>query len=616
MVTASNGKTPTENSRPNHQVVVIGAGPGGIAAGVKLKKAGITDFAILERADEVGGSWHENHYPGLEVDIPSLAYQYSFARNPNWSRLFAPGAEVQRYHVEVARRFGLYPHLRFGTEVVSEEWDEDTHRWKLHLADGGTITARFVISAVGAFIKPKEDPGIPGLAEYRGKIQRPSDWDDEYDLAGKKVAIIGTGASSVQITPSIAPRVGSLSVFQRTPVWCVPKPNPRIPRAAQLILHTPGLQAATHGAVLVAVDLLLRVMSNAPMALVRPTMRTVDAVAIAGYQGLLRTMVRDKATRAGLTPNYGPIAKRPTANTGYLLAFNRDNVELVTTPIERFTETGIRTVDGTNHEFDMIVLATGYHVFSDPETYTPGMVVGEDGLDLGKFYAEHGLQAYESVSLPSLPNRWTLVGPYSWTGSGWHAFVEMTADHAVRAIAEARRRGATFVAVRRDAQESYHRTIYAHSEAMRFYLAELNAHVPTYYRNSQGDSTYIRPTGFFRARRGHRRFPFSDYRFELLRPRPAVEADTTPDAVADEAASGPLPVGAAAPAKPRAARTKSASGAKSATAAKTSAAAKATAGAKTPAGAKSAAGRKSGTAAKSTAAEPKPRRRTGSNGDA
>ncbi|WP_405136798.1 flavin-containing monooxygenase [Nocardia sp. NBC_01388] len=517
---ASNGNPSASTSAPDHEVAVIGAGPGGIAAGVKLKKAGVTDFVIIERADEVGGSWNENHYPGLEVDIPSLAYQYSFARNAKWSRLFAPGAEVKQYHIDVATRFGLYPHLRFGTNIVGEEWDEDNHWWKLHIQGGEVITARFVVSAVGAFVSPKQDPGIPGLEDYRGKLQRPSEWDHDYDLTGKRVAIIGTGASSVQITPSIAGAVGTLSVFQRTPVWCIPKPNPKIPDAVKVVLQTPGLQAATHGAALVAVDLVLRAMSNAPMALVRPTMRAVDASAIAGYRGLLRMMVRDPQTRAALTPDYGPIAKRPTANTGYLLSFNRDNVELVTTSIERFTPGGIRTTDGAEREFDMVVLATGYHVFSDPETYTPGMVVGRDGLDLGKFYTEHGLQAYESVALPGLPNRWTLVGPYSWSGSGWHAFVEMTADHAVRAISEARRRGATFVTVRQEAHDAYHRAIYRHGAAMRFYLAELNAHVPTYYRNSQGDSTYIRPTGFFAARRGHRRFPFSDYRFDVLRPQP------------------------------------------------------------------------------------------------
>nr|WP_169815633.1 NAD(P)/FAD-dependent oxidoreductase [Nocardia inohanensis] len=495
-------------------MVVIGAGPGGIAAGVKLKRAGIEDFVILERADEVGGSWQENHYPGLEVDIPSIAYQYSFARNANWSRLFAPGAEVKRYHMGVARRFGLYPHLRFGTWVISEEWDEDRHRWNLYLDGGGVVTARFVVSAVGAFISPKQDPGIPGLAEYRGKIQRPSDWDDDYDLRGKRVAIIGTGASSVQITPSIAGEVAHLAVFQRTPVWCIPKPNPKIPEVVQMALRVPGVQAAVHGAALVVVDAALRAMSTAPMAVAKPAMRAMDTAAIRGYRALLRTMVTDPGTRAALTPDYGPIAKRPTANTGYLLAFNRENVDLVTTPIECFTAGGLRTTDGVEREFDMIVLATGYHVFSDPETYTPGMVIGRAGMDLGKFYAENGLQAYESVALPALPNRWTLVGPYSWSGSGWHAFVEMTADHAVRAISEARRRGATFVAVRQDAHDAYHRRIYRHGAAMRYYLAELNAHVPTYYRNSQGDSTYIRPTGFFTARREHRRFPFSDYEFD------------------------------------------------------------------------------------------------------
>lgn len=519
MVTASKAPIPADNSAPDYEVAVIGAGPGGIAAGVKLRKAGVSDFVIIERSDEVGGSWHENHYPGLEVDIPSIAYQYSFARNANWSRLFAPGAEVKQYHMDVAQRFGLYPHVRFGTTVSSEEWDEDRHRWNLHTEGGGVITARFVVSAVGAFISPKQDPGIPGLAKYRGKIQRPSNWDHEYDHTGKRVAIIGTGASSVQITPSIAGQVGNLTVFQRTPVWCIPKPNPKIPPAVQLVLRTPGLQAGVHGAVLVAVDVVLRAMSNAPMSVVRPTMRAVDATAIAGYRGLLRLMVQDPEIRAGLTPDYGPIAKRPTANTGYLLSFNRDNVDLVTAPIESFTARGIRTTDGVNREFDMVVLATGYHVFSDPETYTPGMVVGREGVDLGKFYTEHGLQAYESVALPSLPNRWTLVGPYSWSGSGWHAFVEMTSDHAVRAISEARRRGATFVAVRQQAHDAYHQMIYRHGQAMRFYLAELNAHVPTYYRNSQGDSTYIRPTGFFRARQGARRFPFVDYRFDVLAPK-------------------------------------------------------------------------------------------------
>ncbi|MEV6556840.1 NAD(P)/FAD-dependent oxidoreductase [Nocardia sp. NPDC051756] len=500
----------------DHEVVVIGAGPGGIAAGVKLRKAGVEDFAILERADKVGGSWHENRYPGLSVDVPALTYQYSFARNPNWTRFFPRGPEVKAYHVDVAKRFGLYPHLRFGIDIVRQEWDEQRHIWRLHAADGTEITARFVISAVGAFVNPKDDPGIPGLASYTGKLQRPSDWDADHDYAGKRVAVIGTGASSVQIVPSLAPHVAELAVFQRTPVWSVPKPDVAVPAPVQAILRVPGVQAGINNAVLIVVDLGLRAGVSAPMWLVRPTLRTVDAVAIAAYRRYLRWVVKDPATAAALAPDYGPIAKRPTMSN-YTFTFNRDNVRLVTEPIARITPDGIETADGIEHRFDMIVLATGYEVFSDPETYKPGAIVGRDGFDLSTFFTEQGLQAYQSVALPRLPNWWMLVGPYSWTGSGWHAFVEMTADHAVRAITEARRRKASVMEVRQSVHDAYHRRIHRRAEALRFYLTELNGHVPTYYRNSQGDTTYVRPSGFFAARRGNRKFPLGDYEYGTLR---------------------------------------------------------------------------------------------------
>ncbi|WP_067546266.1 flavin-containing monooxygenase [Nocardia crassostreae] len=508
------------STTPDFHVAVIGAGPGGIAAGVKLKKAGIDDFVILERADDVGGSWHENHYPGLGVDIPALAYQYSFARNPNWSRFFPRGAEVQRYHADVAARFGLYPHIRFRTNVEREVWDVDNHLWRLHTTGGATVTARFLISAVGAFIRPKDDPGIPGLADYAGKLQRPSDWDHDYDHTGKRVAVIGTGASSVQIVPAIAADTAELAVFQRTPVWCAPKPDFRMPPLARKVLAVPGLVAAGHGAVLVGVDLVLRVSTAAPLWLAKPAMWTFDKTTIRAYRLYLRAIVRDPDTARRLAPNHGMIAKRPTMSTGYILAFNRDNVNLITTPIDRFTENGIRTRDGADHDFDMIVLTTGYEVFSDAETYRPGTIVGRNGFDLGHFYTTQGLQSYQSVALPALPNRWTLVGPYSWTGTGWHAFIEMTADHAIRAIREATRRRATFISVRPEAHTAYHRTTYTRAAALRYYLSDLNAHVPTYYRNPQGDTTYIRPSGYFQASRATRHFPLTDYHYERLH-RPA-----------------------------------------------------------------------------------------------
>lgn len=504
---------------PQYEVAVIGAGPGGIAAGIKLRKAGIENFVMIERADDVGGSWHENHYPGLGVDVPALAYQFSFARNAGWSRMFPLGAEVKQYHVEVAERFGLYPHIRFGVNVEREEWDDAHGFWKLHITDGPVVTTRYLISAVGAFVRPKEDIGISGAKSFKGKVQRPTDWDHDYDMTGQRVGIIGTGASAVQIIPSIAPEVGTLTVFQRTPVWSIPKPDFRVPPWLKTILAVPGVQPALHGSALVVIDLVLRGIIKGPRSIVHPLMDRFDAWCIAGYRRYLDRVVEDPATRARLTPNFGLLAKRPTMSNGYLKSYNRDNVSLVTAPIEKITPTGLKTSDGVQHKFDVLVLATGYEVFSDPETYRPGTILGRNGFDLATFYHEQGLQAYESVSVHGLPNRWTLCGPYSWTGSGWHAFVEMTADHAVRAITESRRRGAVVCEVRKEAATAYHHAVYERGESLRYYLAELNGHVPTYYRNSQGDSTYVRPSGFFEARRGNRKFPLDDYRYET-----AVEA--------------------------------------------------------------------------------------------
>lgn len=512
---------------PQYEVAIIGAGPGGIAAGAKLRMSGIDYFVMIERGADVGGSWEQNDYPGIAVDVPSTTYQYSFERNPNWSRFFAHGDEVQRYHADVARKYGLYERIRFNTTVEREVWDDEGRFWALHLNDGSVVTARFLISAIGAFVRPKEDVGIPGAKSFAGKIQRPTDWDHDYDMADKAVGIIGTGASAVQIIPAIASSVGSLTVFQRTPVWSVPKPDFVVPKFMKRLLAVPGVSAAINGAAFVVIDLLLRLISKTPIEKLRPAADRVDSAMIAIYRRYVRLVVKDRATAEKLSPNFGVLAKRPTMSTGYLPAYNRDNVTLITDRIEEITPDGIRTQDGVLHKLDVLILATGYEVFSDPETYIPGTVVGRHGFDLAKFYNEHGLQAYQSVSVPGLPNRWTLVGPYSWSGTSWHAFVEITADHAVRAIKETKKRGAIVCEVRKDVADEYHRVVHRQAESMRYYLCELNGHTPTYYRNSQGDSTYIRPQGFFEARRQTRKFPLDDYRYEtthlVTSPRPEEE---------------------------------------------------------------------------------------------
>ncbi|MCS3778809.1 flavin-containing monooxygenase [Tsukamurella ocularis] len=499
--------------QPQHRIVIIGAGPGGICAAAQLVRRGISDFLIVERGSDFGGSWRDNHYPGLGVDVPGFTYQYSFARNPKWSRMFPKGREVFEYHREVASRFGLYQHARWNTSIERENWDDSAGLWRLSTSGGEEITAQFVISAVGAYITAKDDPGIPGYQEFAGTVLRPNEWDHTYDLVGKRVAVIGTGASSVQITPSIAPAVATLSVFQRTPVWALPKPDFATPAPIRNLIAAPGPGHLLSLIANLVVEVGLRIVYQTPRRLFRLGAPVFDRVARTVYRGYLRAVVRDPGTRQGLMPHYGLLGKRPTLSNSFLQAFNRDNVELVTDPIERIVPEGIVTRDGRVFELDAIVLATGYHLFSDPESYVEGAVVGRDGFDLGVFYNSERLQAYQSVAGPQLPNRWILVGPYSWIGTGWHELVEISSGHAINVIEATMARGAQSAEVQWGAHNAYHAKIRRNDENIDYYFNSVNAGLRTYYVNSAGDMPYIRPTSLFEAKEQSRNVDLSAYEF-------------------------------------------------------------------------------------------------------
>lgn len=207
-------------SEPAYEVAIIGAGPGGIAAAHLLRKKGITDFVILERADDFGGTWHDNHYPGLAVDIPSLWYQLSFNPNPDWTRLFAPGPELYRYFRDTAQRLGLYVNLQANAEVVQQKWDDSVGVWRLEIKDGPPVTARFVISSVGGYVNAKTRVDIDGIDDFEGTVLRPNAWDDDYETRGKRIAVIGTGSSGVQIAAALSEQAKTLDVYQRTRVGC------------------------------------------------------------------------------------------------------------------------------------------------------------------------------------------------------------------------------------------------------------------------------------------------------------------------------------------------------------------------------------------------------------
>ena len=501
-----------------HEVAVIGAGPGGITAAHLLQRGGIEDFVILERAGDVGGTWRDNHYPGLAVDIPSLWYQFPFARDPGWSRLFAPGPEIQAYLREVAAKVGVYRHLHTGAEVVRQEWDDERGVWRLDIADGRTLTARFLISAVGGYVNAKPDIPIAGIGDFAGKIMRPNDWDDDYDVRGKRVAIIGTGSSGVQIAGAIAPVVGRLDVYQRTPAWVLPKIDFDIGPRLRGVLRVPGVLQTVDAAGRWLMDLalvgpLVHLWWRLPDRILVRLMPLYDAYCRTLYRALLRSQVRDRDIRRKLLPRYGILAKRPVISSAFLPIFNLPTTDLITTAIDRITATGIRTVDGVDHPADVIVAATGYELWTDPETYRPGTVVGRDSRDLAVQYRTHGLASYAGSSYPGMPNRWELVGPLGFVGFAWFDYLETICAHAVRIINEARRRGAQVAEVKAAAFTEQNTELERRGKAIRLYLTECNPGLNTYFVNSLGQTVYHRPQTIAASRRFSRSSPLDDYEF-------------------------------------------------------------------------------------------------------
>jgi cation diffusion facilitator CzcD-associated flavoprotein CzcO len=401
--------------KPDHEVAVIGGGFSGIGTAIKLDEAGIRDWVILEAGDGVGGAWHWNTYPGIGVDIPSFSYQFSFEQRPDWSRVYAPGDELKAYAEHCVDEYGLRSRIRFNAWVGGATFDEENHLWRLEVG-GETITARFVVGATGIFSQPKP-PDIPGLDSFAGTLMHTARWDHEQDLRGKRVAIIGTGASAVQVIPTIAPEVEKLTVLQRTPIWCLPKPDRVLgPRAQRLLDRVPGAQRAARALSQAYVEL------NFPLPAhfhgVVPLASGAEKIVLKN----LRKQVHDPAVRDKLTPRYGLGCKRPGFSNEYLPTFNRANVLLETTPIEAINPSAVRVSDGTEHEIDALVLATGFQVF-DKGNMPPFPVLGRDGVELAEWWDANRFQAYEGVSMPGFPNMFLILGPYGFNGASYFTLI-------------------------------------------------------------------------------------------------------------------------------------------------------------------------------------------------
>lgn len=506
---------------PDYEVAIIGAGPGGIATAHMLRQKGIHDFVIIERGNDFGGTWRDNHYPGLAVDIPVLWYQLSFAPNPNWTRFFAPGPEIQRYLRDTATDLGLYEHLRPNSEVVRQQWDDRLGLWRLEIRDGAPVTARFLVSSVGGYVNAKDTVDIEGIDDFTGTILRPNAWDDSYDTNGKRIAVIGTGSSGVQIAAALSADAANLDVYQRTPAWVLPKVDFDITPRLRRLFRLPGFVPLVDAAGRLAMDIfmvapIVHVFSRLPDTVLRRIMPLYDGWSRLLYRLLLRAVVDDPATRRKLVPRYGILAKRPVISSAFLPALNNPNTNLITTPIERITATGIRTTDGVEHRADLLVLATGYELWIDPETYRPDTVLGACGFDLAQYYRAHGLQSYAGTAHPRLPNRWEIVGPLGFVGFAWPDYVETVAAHAVRIIDETRHRGAQIATVSQDAFNLWNARMRRDGRVAHLYYTATSG-LNTYFVNSQYETPYYRPQTITGSRQFARHSPLSDYEFTNVR---------------------------------------------------------------------------------------------------
>lgn len=493
---------------PDFEVAVVGAGFSGIGTAIKLDRAGIRDWVVLEEGEGPGGAWHWNTYPGIGVDIPSFSYQFSFEQRSDWSRVYASGGELKGYAEDCVERYGLRERIRFGSRVVGASFDAERGLWTLEIAEGPPLTARHVVGATGVFSQPKP-PDIPGLGDFAGTVMHTARWDHGVDLAGRRVALIGTGASAVQVIPAIAPEVERLTVLQRTPVWCLPKPDgPIAPPARRLLERVPGARRLARAASQAYVELTFPVAAH---------YHGVVPLAKAGERTALRHLrreVEDPAVREKLTPRYGLGCKRPTFSNEYLATFNRANVELETAPIERITPSGVRTA-AAEHEADLLVLATGFKVF-EKGNIPPFPVRGRDGVDLAEWWDANRFQAYEGVSVPGFPNFFLILGPYGYNGSSYFTLIESQARHIVRCLRRARALDATTVEIGEEANRRYFEAMLDRRDRQVFFSGTCST-ANSYYFDSHGDAPF-RPATTPEVAWRSAHFDLDDYRFSALDP--------------------------------------------------------------------------------------------------
>lgn len=474
-------------------VVIVGAGFGGIAMAIELRRAGIDDFVVLEKASDLGGVWRENTYPGAGCDVPSPLYSFSFARNVRWPRRYAGQADIHAYLARTARAYGVTGHIRFDTEVTGAEFDERSRAWLVHTANGASLRATVFIPATGQLSRPAY-PRLPGIEMFRGPSFHSAEWDHDVRLENQRVAVIGTGASAVQFVPRIQPDVARLTLFQRSPPYLLPKrdhPYEKWPRRA--FGRIGALQTVDRFGFWLYTEFAQQCLSK--WQWLTPLFRRQA-------RKHLRASVPDPRLRQTLTPDYTLGCKRLLFSNDYLPALTRDNVDVVTSPITEITTTGVRTADGVEHELDVIIYGTG---FASLDMLAPMKITGSGGFPLSAAWRD-GARAYLGITVPGFPNMFLMYGPNTNLGGG--SVVHMLESQAryigqaVRRIRETRCTADVDSAAERrwdsEIQQRLEKSVWTRCES--------------WYRNAYGRVVSIWPGRTYEYRRRTKRFDVENYR--------------------------------------------------------------------------------------------------------
>ncbi|HVL94896.1 MAG TPA: NAD(P)/FAD-dependent oxidoreductase [Solirubrobacteraceae bacterium] len=498
-----------------HAIVIVGTGFSGLGAAIRLKQEGIDDFVVLERSGDVGGTWHFNTYPGCRCDIPSHLYSFSFAPNPDWSNTFSHQFEIQAYLKRCAADFGILPHVRFHTEMLDAAWDDDAQRWRIQTSQGD-LEAQTLILGPGGLAEPKL-PDVPGIESFEGTAFHSARWDHGHDLAGERVAVIGTGASAIQFVPQIAPKVAQLHVFQRTPPW-ITRHGGRDTRPFERRLYRrlPATQKLVRGSIWALHELLVPGLRGN---------RLWQAVMKAAGIKHLYGQVKDPQLRRKLKPGYAMGCKRILISNDYYPALTRPNVDVITDGIAEVRPRSIVTRAGQEIEVDTIIMGTGFQVTDIPIAQR---IAGRGGRRLADEW-DGSPGAYLGTTIAGYPNLFLLTGPN--TGLGHNSIVYMIESqlhHVIAALKAMRRAGAAAIEVKPEAQQRFVDEV----QSMMPGTVWVSGGCASWYIDRHGRNTTLWPTFTFRFRERARRFDPAAYVFE--RPR-------TPAAPARRPAARPAP---------------------------------------------------------------------------